>query len=180
MGFKFAKELCEMRSRGPRLATIELELVRSTASMLLGVCNTAMAATATLISATASIFAAEVNTDYDSLCVAEGDCDGVRSPLDRLIGTALLSAFASCAAYTSFRVAGVPTFGRLKEVSIMDIEAAIAAYRKSEWGQPGPAEVISHDEIRIYQDSELRNYTSMVRVKGHWEVGAVMLVHPAY
>jgi hypothetical protein len=33
--------------------------------------------------------------------------------------------------------------------------------------------VISHDEIRIYQDRALRNCTAMVRAKGKWVVGSV-------
>jgi hypothetical protein len=91
------------------------------------------------------------------------------------VTTALLSCTVS-----NFQVAGVPTFGRTQDVSIADIEAAISAYKTSESEKVGPAEVISHDEIRIYQDSECRNYTSMVRVKGKWQLGSVVLVHPRY
>jgi hypothetical protein len=94
---------------------------------------------------------------------------------------ALLLVLASCTV-SNFYVAGVPTFGRVQDVAVADIEAAISAYKQSlAVAEPvGPAEVISHDEIRIYQDSECRNFTSMVRVKGKWQLGSVVLVHPRY
>jgi hypothetical protein len=94
---------------------------------------------------------------------------------------ALLIVLTSCTV-SNFYVAGVPTFGRIQDVSVADIEAAISAYKQSlAVPEPvGPAEVISHDEIRIYQDSECRNFTSMVRVKGKWQLGSVVLVHPRY
>ena len=89
------------------------------------------------------------------------------------------AAFLSCTV-SNFRVGGVPTFGRVQDVSIADIEAAISAYKGSGSEKVGPAEVMSHDEIRIYQDTECRNFTSMVRVKGKWQLGSVVLVHPIY
>jgi hypothetical protein len=89
------------------------------------------------------------------------------------------AGFLSCTV-SNFRVAGVPTFGRVQDVSVADIEGAISAYKGSSSEQVGPAEVISHDEIRIYQDTECRNFTSMVRVKGKWQLGSVVLVHPVY
>jgi hypothetical protein len=94
---------------------------------------------------------------------------------------ALVIVLTSCTV-SNFYVAGVPTFGRVQDVSVADIEAAISAYKQSLAvpEQVGPAEVISHDEIRIYQDSECRNFTSMVRVKGKWQLGSVVLVHPRY
>jgi hypothetical protein len=89
------------------------------------------------------------------------------------------AAFLSCTV-SNFRVEGVPTFGRVQDVSIADIEAAISAYKGSGSEKVGPAEVMSRDEIRIYQDTECRNFTSMVRVKGKWQLGSVVLVHPIY
>jgi len=44
----------------------------------------------------------------------------------------------------------------------------------------GAIEVITHNEIRIYQATERRNYTSVVHEKGKWHVGGVVLVHPVY
>jgi len=84
---------------------------------------------------------------------------------------------ASCVTST-FRVAAVPVFRRTQDVSIADIEAAISAYKTTDAEKVGPAEVISHDAIRIYQDAECRNFTTMVRVKGNWQLGNVVLVHP--
>jgi hypothetical protein len=62
------------------------------------------------------------------------------------------------------------------------MEAAVSAFRAASRGDPwvGAIEVITYNEIRIYQATEHRNYTSMVRVKGKWQVRDVMLVHRAY
>ncbi len=87
----------------------------------------------------------------------------------------------SCSA--PLRVAGARTFGRTQDVPLADIQAAVAAFQASVWHGParyGDIEVISRDEVRIYQDHAPSNYTSMVRVKGKWNVGSVVLVHPAY
>jgi hypothetical protein len=89
--------------------------------------------------------------------------------------------FMSCSA--PLRVAGARTLGRTQDVSAADIQSAVADYQASTWHGParyGDIEVISHDEIRIYQGHAPSNYTSMVRVKGRWEIGSVVLVHPAY
>ncbi|SRR6266446_3992279 len=89
--------------------------------------------------------------------------------------------FMSCSA--PLRVAGARTFGRTQDVSAADIQSAVADYQASIWHGParyGDIEVISHDEIRIYQEHAPSNYTGMVRVKGKWEIGSVVLVHPAY
>jgi len=69
---------------------------------------------------------------------------------------------------------------RAPDVSIADLDAAVSAYKMATRPDAsiGPIEVISHDEIRIYQDGERRNYTAMVREKGKWVVGRVVLVHP--
>lgn len=44
----------------------------------------------------------------------------------------------------------------------------------------GAIEVITRDEIRLYQDTSRRNFTSVVRENGKWHIGRVVLVHPAY
>jgi len=41
-------------------------------------------------------------------------------------------------------------------------------------------EVISHDEIRMHDEPAPSSYTAMIRVKGNWQVGRVVLVHPRY
>jgi len=96
-----------------------------------------------------------------------------------LLLPALIIVLAACETNT-FRVAGIPTYGRIEDVSVADIETAIRSYEKSYPGVHGPAEVISHDEIRIYQNRTQMNYTGMFRRKGKWEVGSVVLQHPAY
>ena len=88
---------------------------------------------------------------------------------------------ASCS--SPLRIAGAPTFGRVDDISVADIQATVSAYRASivDHDQAfGQIEVISHDEIRIYQGNELRNYTSMERVEGRWRLDSVVLRHPAY
>ena len=88
---------------------------------------------------------------------------------------------ASCS--SPLRIAGAPTFGRVDDISVADIQAAVSAYRASSVDHDqafGQIEVISHDEIRIYQGNELRNYTSMERIKGRWRLDSVALRHPAY
>ena len=70
-----------------------------------------------------------------------------------------------------------------RSISAADIQTAVAAFQASMARGParyGDIEVISHDEIRIYQDHAPSNYHSMVRVKGKWELGSVVLVHPVY
>ncbi len=86
---------------------------------------------------------------------------------------------ASCS--NSFPVA-VPTIGRNQDLPVADIETALSAFSAPTRHDAslGAIEVTSHNEIRIYQDNERRNFTSMVRVKGKWEIGRVVLVHPAY
>jgi hypothetical protein len=67
---------------------------------------------------------------------------------------ALAIVLVSC--NSTFRVAGAPTFGRIQDTSAADIEAAVSAYKASSWHGEAPVgqiEVISHVEIRIYQDT---------------------------
>ena len=75
-----------------------------------------------------------------------------------------------------------PPFGHVDHVSAADMEAAVSAFKAATRpdAEVGAIEVITRDEIRIYQATEQRNYTSMVRVKGKWQVGDVVLRHPAY
>ncbi len=89
--------------------------------------------------------------------------------------------FASCSA--PLRATGARAFGRTEDIAVADIQSAVAAYQASVWHGParyGDIEVISHDEIRIYQEHAPSHYTSMVHVKGKWELGSVVLVHPRY
>jgi hypothetical protein len=93
----------------------------------------------------------------------------------------ILLASSSCSA--PVRVSGARTFGRTQDISAADVQTAVAAYQASVWHGParyGDIDVISQDEIRIYQEHAPSNYTSMVRVKGKWEIGSVVLMHPAY
>ena len=83
---------------------------------------------------------------------------------------------ASC---NTFRVAGAPTFGRVNEVSVADIEAAVAAYRASLRDSDAPVgqiEVLGRDEIRIYVGEAGGGYTTMNRVKGNWRRGRGVVV----
>jgi hypothetical protein len=105
----------------------------------------------------------------------------MRAQISVLFLTATVIVFASCAA--PFRVAGIRTSGRIEEISVADIEAAVTAYQASIWHGPakiGEIEVISHDEVRMHRERAPSNYTSMVRLKGKWQIGSVVLVHPVY
>jgi len=87
----------------------------------------------------------------------------VRSLL--ILATTLL---ASC---NTFRVAGAPTFGRVHDISIEDIEAAVAAYKAAhiyEDTSVAQIQVISHDEVRLYGDRGPGPYVIMRRVHGKW------------
>ena len=73
-------------------------------------------------------------------------------------------------------------FGHVDHVSAADMQAAVFAFKAATRpdAEVGAIEVISHNEIRFYQATERRNYTSTVREKGKWHVGSVVLVHPRY
>ncbi len=75
-----------------------------------------------------------------------------------------------------------PPFGHVDHVSAADMQAAVSAFKAATRpdAEVGAIEVISQNEIRFYQAIERRNYTSMVREKGKWHVGSVVLVHPRY
>jgi hypothetical protein len=82
----------------------------------------------------------------------------------------------SLAACTTMRVAGAPVFGRVHEISVSDIEAAVAAYQKLHYRTVGTIQVIGHDEIRIYWKEALSNYDTMKRVHGEWTPPGGMVV----
>jgi hypothetical protein len=89
-----------------------------------------------------------------------------RTPCVLLIVTA--AVLASC---NTFRVAGAATFGRVHEISVADIEAAIAAYKAAhicEDTSVAQIQVISHDEVRLYGDRGPGPYVIMPRVHGKW------------
>ena len=105
----------------------------------------------------------------------------MRAHFSVLFATATFIVFASCAA--PYRVGGVRTTGRSEDISVADIEAAVAAYQASI--RHGPAkiteiEVISHDEVRMHDLPAPSNYIAMVRERGKWVMGSVVLVHPIY
>ena len=80
----------------------------------------------------------------------------------------LTAVLASC---NTFRIAGAPTFGRVHEISVADIEAAVAAYKAAhiyEDTSVAQIQVISHDEVRLYGDRGPGPYVIMRRVYGKW------------
>ena len=90
-------------------------------------------------------------------------------------------ALASCTGGS--RAAGPIISGHVQDVSATDIQTVVAAYQASIQHGPAPVgeiEVITHDEVRIHDDPAPSNYTSMIRIKGKWQVGSVVLVHPRY
>lgn len=103
----------------------------------------------------------------------------MRAHISVLFFAATMIVFASCVA--PYRVAGIRTSGRIQDISAADVEAAIAAYQASISHGPakiGEIEVISHDEVRMHDLPPPSSYTSMVRKKGKWVMGSVVLVHP--
>jgi hypothetical protein len=97
---------------------------------------------------------------------------------DFFLGPAIALALASCST-TSPVISG-----RLQDVSATDIRAAIAALQGSIVDgpvRPAEIEVISHDEIRIHVEQPAPlNYIAMVRVRGNWQIGRDVVVHPRY
>ena len=88
------------------------------------------------------------------------------TPCVLLIVTA--AVLASC---NTFRVAGAATFGRVHEISVADIQAAVAAYKAAhiyEDTSVAQIQVISHDEVRLYGDRGPGPYVIMRRVHGKW------------
>jgi hypothetical protein len=95
------------------------------------------------------------------------------------IPPAIALALTSCSA---LRATDTSTIGRTQDIPVADIEAAVSAFKTATRPDVsiGEIKVISHDEIRIYVDGAGSSYTSMVRIKGKWQVGSVVLVHPLY
>ena len=86
---------------------------------------------------------------------------------------ALLLRFTDSAATVCalLLVAGAATFGRVHEISVADIEAAVAAYKAAhiyEDTSVAQIQVISHDEVRLYGDRGPGPYVIMRRVHGKW------------
>jgi len=97
---------------------------------------------------------------------------------DFFVGPAIALVLASCS------TTGPVISGRTQDISATDIEVAMAALQGSIVDgpvRPAEIEVISHDEIRIHVAQPApSNYIAMVRVRGNWQVGRVVLVHPRY
>jgi hypothetical protein len=93
-----------------------------------------------------------------------------------------VSLLATCCVVCSCSTNNPPPLGQVDHVSAADMEAAVAAFKAATRpdAEVGVIDVITHNEIRIYQATERRNYATMVRVKGKWQVGDVVLAHPAY
>ena len=98
--------------------------------------------------------------------------------IDFLVGPAIALVLASCSTTAPI------ISGRTQDISATDIQAALAALQGSIMDgpvRPAEIEVISHNEIRMHVDQPApSNYIAMVRVKGNWQVGKVVLVHPRY
>jgi hypothetical protein len=95
-----------------------------------------------------------------------------------LAGVAALLCVAGCA---PFRVAGAPTFGKLRQVTVSDIEAAVAAYRRDSVAMHsaslvGQIEVMSRDVIRIYWSDASSGYTAMRRSGETWRTAEQMAI----
>jgi len=96
---------------------------------------------------------------------------------DFFVAPAIALVLASCS------TTGPVISGRTQDISATDIQAAVAALQGSIVDGPvriAEIEVISHDEIRMHDQPTPSNYITMVRVRGSWQVGRVMLVHPRY
>src|SRR5438552_9070941 len=95
---------------------------------------------------------------------------------DFFVAPAIALVLASCS------TTGPVISGRTQEISATDIQASVAALQGSIVDgpvRPAEIEVKSHDEIRIHVDQPApSNYIAMVRVRGNWQVGGVVLVHP--
>jgi hypothetical protein len=99
-----------------------------------------------------------------------------------LLRTFIAATLVLAAGCNTFRVAGAPTFGKVHEISVADIEAAVAAYRKYTLAtyhtEPsvGQIQVLSHDSVRIYWGEAGGSYTTFNRVHGRWRFGEEAVV----
>jgi hypothetical protein len=102
----------------------------------------------------------------------------MHGPSDFFVMPAIALMLASCS------TTGPVISGRTQDISPTDIQAAVAALQGSIVDgpvRPAEIEVISHDEIRIHVEQPApSNCIAMVRVRGSWQVGGVVLVHPRY
>jgi hypothetical protein len=93
-----------------------------------------------------------------------------------LFSIVIISLFASCA---PLRVAGVYTYGRIHDVNVADIEAALAAdqaLRLHPNTSVGYIQVISHNEIRLYWGGFDGSYEIMKRVGKKWRHDSSVIV----
>jgi hypothetical protein len=99
---------------------------------------------------------------------------------DFFVGLTIALLLASCS------TPGPIISGRTQDVSAADIQDALTALQGSILDgsvRPTEIEVISHNEIRIRMHIEQptpSNYIAMVRVRGGWQVGSVVPLHPTY
>src|SRR4051794_13554686 len=91
-------------------------------------------------------------------------------------------ALVSLAACGPARVAGVPTFGKVRELTVSDIEAAVAAYRRdsiAERPRPmlGAIEIMSRALVKIYWTADTRGGYTTMRLSGNaWHTEDQMAV----
>ena len=78
------------------------------------------------------------------------------------------SLLASC---NTYRVAGAMTYGRIHDLSTAEVEAAVAAYRRSkpEASPVGQIQVVSSSEVRIYWGDSSCCFSTAKRERGHWQ-----------
>ena len=98
-----------------------------------------------------------------------------------LLSTFIGAALALVSGCNTFRVSGAPTFGKVHDISVADIEAAVAAYRKDSVANHrtplvGQIQVLGHDNVRIYWGEAGGGYTTMNRVRGKWLRGEEVIV----
>ena len=96
--------------------------------------------------------------------------------LELLCIAVLASIAISC---SSVMVGAIPAHGKLRDISVSDINAALVAFHampgRSNW-KVGEIEVIGHDEIRLYWDQAGGSYDTMKRVRGKWRHGGGVVV----
>jgi hypothetical protein len=97
------------------------------------------------------------------------------------ISTMIAVTVVLLAGCNTLRVACAPTFGRVHDISAVDLEAAVAAYRAGQLRNGsqsfvGQIEVVSHDRVRIYVDHAGGSYITMERLHGRWHRGEIRIV----
>jgi hypothetical protein len=115
--------------------------------------------------------ARQVVESLTRLAAATGGSARSRRPMRHcttLFSIVIMSLLASCA---PLRVAGIYTYGRIHEVDVSDVEAALAAYyalRLYPDTSVEYIEVIRYDEIRLYWGGFDGSYEIMKRVGKKW------------